>query len=125
MKTKAEIKQFILDTLLEYRQDPSKKALEKGSCKYLTEDGRKCAVGKWMKEGIWQTFKGDFGFLISSHNPEDFFKKEALDMDFGIGGWTLIQKYHDNYNPCNKYDVNNTVLRIEQYFNIELPELKL
>ena len=36
------------ETVKYYSEDTSRRALENGACKYLTEDGRMCAVGRCL-----------------------------------------------------------------------------
>jgi hypothetical protein len=50
-KTKKEI---ILETAEYYGSDPSRRALSTSGarCRYLTSDGRRCAVGRCMVEGV-------------------------------------------------------------------------
>ena len=58
-KTKKEI---ILETAEFYGSDPSRRAVVqqdgRAKCRYLTEDGRKCAVGRCLIEG-GKIFHGD------------------------------------------------------------------
>ena len=55
MKTKKQIKAFILKTLLPYKEDNKKCATDGTFCVYLSKkNGNKCAVGLWMKKGEWQ-----------------------------------------------------------------------
>ena len=48
-------KEQILEILLPYKENVENCAVGSfGTCLYLTEDGKKCAVGKMLKEGAWQ-----------------------------------------------------------------------
>ena len=117
-------KQFILDTLLPYKQDPKTCAMD-GVCKYLTEDGRKCAVGKHMKKGKWQTKVMGIIGIDNIYSLDKVLKKSALRQEFTIEQWQLIQRYHDK---CASYSdkglMNFIVEKLEEALNITLIELK-
>lgn len=53
---------FIINSLLPYKDDPSKCGLDGTRmlypCMYLTHEGKKCAVGQYLKPGEWQQFAG-------------------------------------------------------------------
>ena len=121
MKTQ---KQFILDTLLPYKQDPTTCAID-GACKYLTEDGRKCAVGKHMKKGKWQTKVMDVDSIDRKFGLDKVLKKSALKQGFTIEQWGLIQGYHDKCASYSHIEVMNfRVEKLEESLNITLTELK-
>ena len=120
-------KQFILETLLPYKQDPTTCAIDggEGVCKYLTEDGRKCAVGKHMKKGKWQTKVMDVRDIDREFGLKKVLKKSALKQGFTIEQWNLIQRYHDKCASYSHIEVMNfRVEQLEESFNIDLTELK-
>lgn len=134
-----KIKQFILDTLLPYKEDPNLCALEFDSdgnpnCLYKTSDGRKCAVGKHMKEGPWQEFRGDIGHLINSGGEivvgewplERILTEEAYTMISDVKIWRAVQNYHDNCidDNVNSISRNESIIFLETELGIELSELK-
>ena len=127
VKTKEEIKQFVLDTLLPYKKDRSLIALNsKGNCCYLTTDGRKCAVGKHLKENKEvQFFRGGAHSLFSKFGS-GILTDEARAFDFTFKTWRTIQMYHDRLayggygSLCNK-----AVRNLEERLDIDLTELKL
>ena len=121
MKTQ---KQFILDTLLPYKQDPTTCAID-GACKYLTEDGRKCAVGKHMKKGKWQTKVMGVVDMDREFGLDKVLKKSALKQGFTVEQWELIQRYHDKCANYSHIEVMNfRVEKLEESLNITLTELK-
>ena len=122
MKTQ---KQFILDTLLPYKQDPTTCAMELRSCKYLTEDGRKCAVGKHMKKGKWQTGLMAVSGISQHFGLKKVLKKSALKQGLTIKQWGHIQSYHDSIaRDYSDESINEAVSDIEESLNIDLTELK-
>ena len=118
-------KQFILDTLLPYKEDPKTCAIDDDRCEYLTEDGRMCAVGKHMKKGQWQTEFMDVSGIDDVFGLKKVLKKSALKQEFTVEQWELIQRYHDK---CADYAhigvINFRVEKLEESFNIDLTELK-
>ena len=121
MKTQ---KQFILETLLPYKQDPTTCAID-GACKYLTEDGRKCAVGKHMKKGKWQTKVMGVVDMDREFGLDKVLKKSALKQGFTVEQWELIQRYHDKCASYSHIEVMNyRVEKLEESLNIDLTELK-
>ena len=122
MKTQ---KQFILDTLLPYKEDPTTCAIDGVKCLYLTKDGRKCAVGKHMKKGKWQTEFMDVRDVDREFSLDKVLKKSALKQGFTVEQWHLIQRYHDKCANYSHIDVMNfRVEKLEESFNIDLTELK-
>lgn len=102
-KTKKEI---ILETAAFYGEDPSRRAVIKedgrAKCRYLTEDGRKCAVGKCLIEGEKILSVGIVGAMSAElvdgqvhdiANLEDILMPEyrGHDTDF----WARLQEFHD------------------------------
>lgn len=126
MKSKRQIKNFILKTLLPYKEDPSKCGTNKsGNCVYLTGDGKKCAFGRWMKKGEWQNQRRIASGVLNEYGNK-ILLKEARDMGFSGKQWNDIQNYHDSIGMReNISQTNNIVRRLEDKFGIELPELKL
>lgn len=137
MKTKRQLKNFVLKTLLPYKQDPSKCGTsDTGTCQYLTSDGKKCAVGRWMKKGWWQDYMGDAVTLEqevarSGLTLNDILLKEARDMNLSSEEWSELQCYHDSLSRHSN-DImvtrpevlNKRVDAIEHKFDIELNELR-
>ena len=118
-------KQFILDTLLPYKEDPATCAIGDGECLYLTKDGRKCAVGKHMKKGKWQTKFSSVEDIEYEFGLDKVLKKSALKQEFTIEQWNLMQQYHDNVALSRrKVLINDKVKKLEESLNIDLTELK-
>ena len=118
-------KQFILDTLLPYKEDPTTCAIGDGECLYLTKDGRKCAVGKHMKKGKWQTEFSSVEDIEDEFGLDKVLKKSALKQGFTIEQWTYMQQYHDNAGLGRvKVLINDRVEKLEQSLNIDLTELR-
>lgn len=118
------IREFILGTLLPYKLDKSICAVEFNDCRYLTSDGRKCAVGKWLKKGEWQDSTESVGWLIAWYGERKIFKRKALNMNIDRMGWLLLQKYHDAVAASKTDMLKKYVEMIEEHFKVSLPELK-
>lgn len=88
--------QVITDTVNFYEADPSRRAVVRGPCIYLTTDGRRCAVGRYMRPGPWQTSLGDYCALMDDcrENHEGSpLVPEATHLPDGL--WLGLQEYHD------------------------------
>jgi hypothetical protein len=103
-KTKKEI---ILETAAFYGEDPSRRAVitqdGRAKCRYLTEDGRKCAVGKCLIEGEKILSVGIVGAISAElvdiavseiENLEDVLMPEYRGHDTYF--WSGLQEFHDS-----------------------------
>ena len=117
-------KQFILDTLLPYLEDPDTCGFTTDTgCVYLTKCGKMCAVGQHMEQGEWQTSDEGFRGLIQEWGSgEEFFTEEALSMEFSDDVWSRMQDIHDAIASGMEYDF--FVKGLERELDIELNELK-
>ena len=118
-------KQFILDTLLPYKENPSLCAVnDKGKCVYLTKDGRKCAIGKHMKVGAWQKCVGDILDLTETYVLDDILKANAVKVGLANTDWYYMQQYHDKLATDKGVDnVNRALRNFEIHLGFKLPEL--
>lgn len=117
-------REFILNTLIGYKNDPSTCAIDNHrDCMYLVHDGRKCAVGKHLKEGIHQQHVGNVGSLIEKYG-ENIFTDEARQYNLSEVEWKLMQRYHDGIalGLYNNY-YNQVVKDLEHETKLEFPEL--
>lgn len=122
MKTQ---KEFIIETLLPYKQDLSNCAYDvlTAKCSYLSTDNKKCAIGKWMKEGEWQYFEGDVKELFIEYEMEEIMEQEFLQQDMSLELMILMQRYHDNLAMGRYIDI--IVSSMEKEIGEDLTELKL
>ena len=98
--TKLEIIKEVVDF---YEPNPSRRAIEQGTCKYLTYNGNKCALGRcFTDEAIekYGAFQGSVTALAIDLDiqEEDFqllLKEEYRGHNTLF--WSNIQKYHDSY----------------------------
>ena len=127
MKTKRQIKNFILKTLLPYKQNKDLCGFSsEGYCVYLNDNGQKCAVGRWLKKGKWQTEETDVETLFRRHDSDAILLKPAYDMGFTVSQWGSMQRYHDEIaSSSSKNIINFAVNILERKFNIELNELRI
>lgn len=123
--------QFILDTLLPYKVDPSTCAVSpQGGCEYLTKEGKKCAVGKHMKKGKWQQYSGYFANIKSNFNVEEVLTKNALKQNLSDSVWITMQEYHDTIarNTLavlnNSENINAIVDELEKITELKFSELR-
>lgn len=120
--TQKQKREFILKTLLPYKKDIRNCAVSKiaGTCLYLTEDGKKCAVGVHLKKGKWQDFRKGYYSLIDNFG-KNIFKKSALKHELPDEAWDLMQKYHDAL--AVGYGSKTRLEQLEKLLGISLPEL--
>ena len=89
MKTRTEI---IQETVDYYSEDISRRAAADGSCEYLTNDGRMCAVGRCFNEEGLEKYKdchSAFDIEMLSYYKEDY---KIDDWLF----WQRLQNLHDS-----------------------------
>ena len=111
-------REFILNTLLPYRENPNLRASDKyGVCSYLTKDGKKCAIGKHMLNGEWQHFEGSPDSLLRTYDPRQIFTKEFLEQDFSIIEMEAVQIVHDSNFSKDSID------RLERITFLSFPEI--
>lgn len=95
--TKAQI---IEDTVRYYEEDPSRRALRKSPVQYpvwqyLTEDGRRCAVGRYMIPGCTaEGLNASAADTLDAYTEEKVLRPEALG--HSIRFWSSLQSYHDS-----------------------------
>jgi len=99
MRTKQEYLDLLDETVKYYSEDPSRRAARdlngRNVCKYLTTDGRKCAVGRCLEtydasiESWSVTNKSNYDFIVKE---EYFFEKYR---GFSRNFWSELQLLHD------------------------------
>ena len=120
-----KLRQFVLDTLLPYKEDPQTCGYEHGSCCYLTDNGKMCALGKHMNPGPWQDSLNDAEMVLLEYGKEEVLTEEALSYNIDEEGWRLIQLYHDSIAVGHSRAIRGTnVDLIETHFNLKFPELR-
>lgn len=90
-------KEIIMDTYNFYKDNLDKFAINNysGDCRYLTEDGKKCAVGRYMTEGKHQKEEGDFHMLSCIYSEKEFFIPKVRG--HGQSFWQSLQEQlHDS-----------------------------
>jgi hypothetical protein len=114
MKTKTEI---INETAAYYSEDTSRRALsinKDGSiagCKYLTDDGRMCAVGRCFTENGLEKFGNHGGYYNMNMLP--LFKEDYQIYDDYF--WSDLQRLHDNAYNWNKEGLTEVGKEFVQY----------
>ena len=119
-------REFILNTLLPYKEDPSTCGFdgEEEVCLYKTKNGNRCAVGKHMKEGVWLQQIANASDVFGEFKKENVLTHEALEQNLSNDIWEQMQKYHDSIAlniPVEK--VNLGVQGLEELTDFKFPEL--
>lgn len=97
-RTKEEYLALLEDTVKYYSEDTSRRAMEENDCVYLTEDGRKCAVGRFLVENF------DYTHFNSCYSVKDLYTQYGNTDKFltsecrgyNIDFWQRLQGLHDN-----------------------------
>lgn len=94
MKTKLEI---LEETVAFYSEDTSRRAIMDGTCRYLTDDGKRCAYGRCLIPEKY-TPKWENKSCYAIHNDENLQEEYR---GHSISFWEHIQSLHDNLNYWN------------------------
>ena len=99
MNKQQQMQEILKDTVDYYREDPEgRRAVDKnGDCEYTTDDGRHCAIGRYMRAEFLDTeWKENHGVGVYglSSNVDYYLKHDVrgLDIDF----WRDLQDLHDS-----------------------------
>ena len=83
---------FLEDTVKYYSEDISRRAVNNYSCRYRTNDGRKCAIGRFIPDDLYNE-------KIEEHSIGEIFKYEFIPdelKELGVNFLYDIQHLHDN-----------------------------
>ena len=115
-------KEFIIKSLLPYKENPDLCGYNGKNCVYLTEDNKKCAIGQYMKPGPWQNIQGSVTTLFHEHEEIDIMTDEWLKQNVTEAAANAMQEYHDSI--AKGYEIHFAVGKLEQYTGFNLNELK-
>lgn len=122
--TIAEKQEFIIAQLKPYLLDPSTCAYDKkyNGCKYLTNDGKMCVVGKNLAnpEDYKENYQSVEDFL--SYDQEALVESARGKLSSDI--WGYMQLAHDHLSTGDYRMVLHTLKKIENYTSTDLIELK-
>lgn len=133
-KTKKEI---IDETVAFYSEDTSRRAtnieliggISFPRCKYLTEDGRMCAVGRCLiPDGKIRNYGNDYSYEIAMctsgqiTNLEEILKPEYRGHD--IGFWRDLQNFHDDNENAfwNEDGITEIGLNFVESLHLKYPD---
>ena len=86
--------QLVRETLMAYIKWPTKlRGKQLGICRYITDDGRKCAVGRCMLNPREHACAATVTSLSYRYNFDDLLKPEYRG--FPIQLWEELQTFHD------------------------------
>ena len=121
-------RQFILNTLLPYFKDPSKRAIdvEQKQCYYRAPNGNKCAIGQHIPDEKYEKGMEMDAITLFEMYP-DCLSKEAESMGFHPELWEAIQSVHDDAFKADG-SIGDFALshidKLEQLTELEFPELR-
>lgn len=132
-------KEFILKSLLPYKNNPETCGYDGTNCVYITNDGtsfyerlllflrinkiKKCAIGQYMKPGPWQYFKGSASSLFDYYEENEIMTDEWLSQNISHDVANSMQNYHDTLARNNGID-NYHLQKLERYTGFKLDELR-
>ena len=98
MNKQQQMQDILKDTVDYYREDPEgRRAVDKnGDCEYTTDDGRHCAIGRYMRPEFLDTeWKENHGIGVHglSSNIDYYLKHEVRGLDESF--WRDLQDMHD------------------------------
>lgn len=121
-------KEFLIKSLLPYKENPQLCGYENGKgCVYLTKDGRKCAIGQYIKENVDTTDIGDVTELFEEYKPFNIMTDEWLKQNVSRQIAINMQLYHDFIAGDMNYthiQINNVVNELENLTGFNLDKLK-
>jgi len=83
---------FLEDTIKYYSEDPSgRRSVENGQCMYKSSDGRKCAIGRFISDHLYDC-------IIEGKSIDDIFVEEYIPeklKELGFPFLSRIQTLHD------------------------------
>lgn len=88
-------KEFALQAIAPYYKDPSICGYEDDRCVYLTNNGRKCVLGKYLKEPDKFRGRGSAISIFYAKTQEDILIPEAVGI-LSTDQWQSLQNIHDN-----------------------------
>jgi hypothetical protein len=119
-------KEFIIKSLLPYKENPHLCGYENGWCMYLTSDGKKCSIGQYMKKGKWQSlYNVRVDKLLTGNKVKKYMKAIWCKQNVPNVVALYMQKYHDCIANDNKYNINVIVGCLENNTGYNLNELKI
>lgn len=88
--------EFLEDTLKYYSEDTNRRALDDqgGSCRYKTEDGKKCAIGRFIPDEKYK--KSIEGCSVREVMHKNLLSEEILSL--GSDFLNSIQGLHDHHD---------------------------
>jgi hypothetical protein len=90
--TSQEVYNYVITFLR--KQGVQAKSLDSGFCRYLTEDGNKCAVGCLFPEGFYKKHFEGINLEDLIENFPDDFMSAGFDLHLQLLG--NLQYFHDN-----------------------------
>lgn len=122
VRTKEEYLALLNETVQYYSEDTSRRALSKLTCLYKTNDGKMCAVGRCLKEGVIDYNHHNslsVSGLLEYYKEEEIFKQEYVGFDERF--WLKLQGLHDEFKYWGENCLNPKgellVERIERFID--------
>jgi len=105
-------KEFLLKTLLPYKNNRELCGYNGLNCLYLTDDKKKCAIGQYMKEGHWQHTQVGVSALFEKYTEKEIMSDEWVNQNIPLEVAVAMQGYHDSIaqnNIISKFYIDKLV----------------
>ncbi|HEY8361784.1 MAG TPA: hypothetical protein VIK77_02725 [Tissierellaceae bacterium] len=89
-------KDVLEDTYKFYSENPDQVGYADGGCQYLTKEGNKCALGRYMVDGRHQEFNGGALSLFNFFDLKSILCEEVNHID-DVDFWIEVQSWHDKF----------------------------
>ena len=113
-RTKQDYLDMLEDTVKYYSEDTSRRATNPDSgigCVYLKEDGKNCAVGRWINYDNFDLQSYNEAYSITDllkldyeedfiYTDEELFVPEAQGFHYSF--WTDLQDFHDGHKSWDE-----------------------
>ena len=100
---KMTTQELLDDTIKYYSEDPVRRGIMRNAndevdCVYTTDDGKHCAVGRWLKPeyqdtGWWGNEENGIGELVDEDVWEEVIRGEVIHIPMWL--WYDLQSLHD------------------------------
>jgi hypothetical protein len=118
-------KGFIIKSLLKYKLNKEECAIDSSRCcVYLSDDGKMCALGQYMKKGDWQNHFDIITNVFKKFGEKKIMHKKWLNQKIPLPIAKLMQSYHDYIaRGVDNTFINDVVEELEEKTKFKLKKL--
>ena|SRR5437899_12894836 len=114
---------FLEDTVKYYSEDTSRRATVRQRCRYITDDGRKCAIGRHLPDNLCKDLQEIADTESGSVSNRNIFEKLPEDLKYlGVAFLEEMQGLHDRESEWGSQGLSkegeNTLMGIKRVYNL-------